>query len=78
MNTPLYPSTIDRGQLSSETLLNVTAERKIQGISVRKVSKIFNLFGVETKTSTPVSSTSKSWTNVLNNGEIETLVISPI
>ena len=78
MNTPLYPSTIDRSQRSSETLLIVTAERKIQGISVRNVSKIFNLFGVETKTSTQVSSTCKSWTNVLNQGEIETLVISPI
>ena len=59
VNTPLYASTINRGQRSSEALLNVAAESNIEGVSPSEVSKIFSLFGVETITSTQVSNTSK-------------------
>ena len=59
VNTPLYPGTVNRGQRSSEALLNVAAECYIEGVSAGKVSKIFCLFGVETITATQVSNTSK-------------------
>lgn len=47
VNTPLYSSTVNRGQRGSEALLNVLAECYIGGVSAREVSKIFSLFGVE-------------------------------
>ena len=69
-DTPLYPNIINRGQRSSEALLNVATECYIEGVSTREVRKIFNLFGIETISSTQVSNTSKklddsfeSWRN---------------
>ena len=58
-DTPLYPNIINRGQRSSEALLNVATECYIEGVSTREVRKIFNLFGIETISSTQVSNTSK-------------------
>ena len=60
MNTPLYLCPINRAQWCSEALLNVAAERYIEGVSAREVSKIFSLFEVETITSTQVSNASKT------------------
>ena len=42
VNTPLYLSTINRGQRCSETLLNVAAGYYIEGVSACDVSKIFS------------------------------------
>ena len=43
-DTPLYPNIINRGQRSSEALLNVAAECYIEGVSTREVRKIFGAF----------------------------------
>lgn len=51
VNTPLYSSTINRSQRSSEALQNVAVECYIEGVSAPEISKIFGLFGVETITS---------------------------
>ena len=59
VNTPLYASTFNRRQRSSEALQNVAAECYIEGVSAPEVSKIFSLFGVEKITSTQKSNTSK-------------------
>ena len=59
MNTPLYRSTINRGQRSSKAVLNVASECFIEGVSAGEVCKIFNRFGIETITSTQASKTSK-------------------
>ena len=59
MNTPLYRSTINRDQRSIKALLNVASECFIEGVSAGEVCKIFNLFRVETITSTQASKTSK-------------------
>ena len=57
-DTPLCPTTLTRGQRSSETLLNVATEWYIKDISACEVCKIFNLSGIESMSSTQLSNTS--------------------
>ena len=58
-DTPLYPETMNRGQRSSEALLNVAAECYLEGVYSREISKRFKPFGIETMSSTQVSNTNK-------------------
>ena len=59
VDTPLYRNTMNRGQRSSEALLNVAAECYTEGVCTGDISKIFKPFGIESMSSTQVSDTSK-------------------
>ena len=59
VDIPLYRNAVNRGQRSSEALLNVAAECYIEGVYTRDISKIFKPFGIESMSSTEVSNTSK-------------------
>ena len=58
VDTPLYPSTFRRAQRSSEALLNAAAECYLERGSTRDIGKIFDLFGIESMSSTQVSDSS--------------------
>ena len=57
-DTPLYLSTFNGGQRSSEALLNA-AECYFEGVSTRDIGKISDLFGSVSMLSTQVSNTSE-------------------
>ena len=59
VNTPLYPSASNRGQRSSEALLNAAAECYIEGVSTRDRGKILEQFGIESMSSTQLSNTNE-------------------
>ena len=58
VDTPIYTSTIKRGQRSSEALPKVAAECYLEGVSTRDIGKIFDLFGIESMSSTQESDSS--------------------
>ncbi len=59
VDTPLYPETMNRGQRSSEALVNVAAECYLEGVYSREISRRFKPFGIETMSSAQVSNTNK-------------------
>ena len=59
VDTPLYPSANNRGQRSSEALLNAVAECYIEGVSTRDSGKILEQFGIESISSTQLSNTNE-------------------
>ena len=59
VDIPLYRSSINRGQRSSEALLNIVVGCYIEGVYTRDTRKIFKPFGIESTSSTAVLNTNK-------------------